>query len=377
MRGVILPDIDIIVIGAGVNGLAIAAELAPCGQGIFVLEKNRTFGLETSSHNSEVIHAGFYYPTGTMKAGFCVDGNSLLYKICEQYHIEHRKITKIIVAADESESRELQLMYEQGQQNGVQGLRLLSREEIKKMEPAVTAVAGLYSPSTGIIDSWGLMRCYQGRAFENGVSFVFNTEVVAIEKIDRGYRVVYRDQEGIAAVTARIVINCGGLFCDQIAVMAGIDIDKSGYRIHYCRGSYFSLDARIGRQINRLVYPVPEQAGKGIHITLNLEGQTRLGPNVKYMDRIDYSVDAADQAHFFAAVKRYLPAVEYSDLIPDFSGVRPKLQGPGEDFRDFIIREESDRGLPGLINLIGIESPGLTASPAIARYVAAIVRWLN
>jgi len=367
-------ETDIVIIGAGVVGLAIAAELAQNHPRIFVIEKNRTFGLETSSHNSEVIHAGFYYPPDTLKARFCVEGNALLYEICEKYQINYKRLTKIIVAADAAETRELEKMYRQGEANGVKGLRLISKTETKKLEPNVEAVAGLFSPSTGIIDSWGLMRSFHGRAFENGASFVFNSEVNGIEKIPGGYKIYVTDKNGISSLTTQVVINCAGLLCDKVAALAGIDIAQNNYRIFYCRGSYFNLNPRVGRLVNRLVYPVPEQAGKGIHITLNLDGQMKLGPNVKYLDTIDYSVDENDKIKFYEAAHRYLPQIQIDDLTPDFSGIRPKLQGPGEDFRDFVIQDESVNGLPGLINLMGIESPGLTSSPAIAGYVAKLLK---
>ena len=367
-------ETDIVIIGAGVVGLAIAAELAHPDRHIFVIEKNRTFGLETSSHNSEVIHAGFYYPSNTLKTRFCVEGNALLYKICEKYQINYKRLTKIIVAADTAETLELEKLQRQGEENGLKGLQLLSRMEVKHMEPNVRAVAGLFSPSTGIIDSWGLMRSFYGRAFENGASFVFNSEVNGIEKISGGYKIYVADKNGIASLSTQVVINCAGLFCDKVAALAGIDIAHHHYRIFYCRGSYFNLNPRAGRLVNRLVYPVPEQAGKGIHITLNLDGQMKLGPNVKYMDTIDYSVDENDRAQFYEAAHRYLPQIEFDDLSPDSSGVRPKLQGLGENFRDFVIQDESINGLPGFINLMGIESPGLTSSPAIAKYVSDLVK---
>jgi len=368
-----MPDrIDICIIGAGVVGLAIAAELARPGRKLFVIERNRTFGLETSSHNSEVIHAGFYYPPDSLKARLCVRGNPMLYELCVKYGIRHKKLGKIIVAADAEETNELEHLYEQGLRNGLTDLKLITRAEIKRLEPRVEAVAGLLSPSTGIIDSWGLMRSYYGRARENGADFVFNAEVAGIERTAGGYRVSIKEHNGLSALNAAVVINAAGLYCDKVAALVGIDTKKAGYHIHYCKGEYFAIDPRAGRLANRLIYPVPEQAGKGIHITLNMEGQMKLGPNVKWVNSIDYSVDESDKVNFFKAAHRYLPAIQLEDLSPDFAGVRPKLQGPGDDFRDFIIRDEADKGLPGFIDLIGIESPGLTSSPAIAKDVAGI-----
>ena len=196
--------------------------------------------------------------------------------------------------------------------------------------------------------------------------------MTGLEKITGGYRVSVQDSNGAYSVTGRVVINAAGLFSDRVAQMAGIDIEKASYKLHYCKGEYFSLSPKIGRLVNRLVYPVPEQAGVGVHVTLSTDGRMRLGPNVKYTDTIDYSIDENDKVDFFRAAQRYLPSIEPDDLAPDFAGIRPKLQGQGQGFRDYIIRDETDKGLPGLINLIGIESPGLTASPAIAKYVTGI-----
>jgi L-2-hydroxyglutarate oxidase LhgO len=254
------------------------------------------------------------------------------------------------------------------------GLQMLSHEEVKKLEPNVEAVAGLLSLSTGVVDSYNLMRCFYGLAKENGAEFVFNTEIIGIDKKSGGYEVKIQDREGISSITAAVVINSAGLNSDKVAQLAGIDIKKAGYKIRYCKGEYFRLNSKVGRLVSRLVYPVPEQAGIGVHITLSLDGAMRLGPSVKYVDAIDYSVDERNQSDFYKAAHRYLPIIEMDDLSPDFAGIRPKLQGPGEKFRDFVVTDESEKGLPGIINLIGIESPGLTASPAIAQHVAEMVR---
>jgi L-2-hydroxyglutarate oxidase LhgO len=365
-------EVDIIIIGAGVVGLAIAAEVSQINKNVFVFEKNRTFGLETSSHNSEVIHAGMYYPENSFKAKFCVGGNALLYELCEKFNINYKKLGKLIVAADDVEAKEVERLYHQGLKNGVGGLQIIERDDIKKLEPNVNAVEALLSPSTGVIDSHNLLRCFSGRAKENGAEFVFNTEVIGIERKSGSYRVGIRDDEGISSVTARVVINAAGLSSDRIAQSAGIDLVKAGYILHYCKGQYFSLDPKIGRLVHRLVYPVPEQSGVGIHVTLSIDGSVRLGPDTKYVNKIEYTVNENDKTDFYRAVHRYLPSIEPDELSPDFAGVRPKLQGKGEGFRDYVIRDEADKGFPGLINLIGIESPGLTASPAIAKYVAGL-----
>ena len=366
-------EVDVIIIGAGVVGLAIAAELSRADKTVFVFEKNRTFGLETSSHNSEVIHAGMYYPENSLKAKLCVNGNSLLYELCDKFNINHKQLGKLIVAADDAETKEVERLYYQGLKNGVSGLQMLAREEIQRLEPNVKAVAALLSPSTGVVDSYNLLRCYYGRAKENAVEFVFNTAVIGIVRSGGHYKVSIKDSEGISSVTANVVINAAGLFSDKVAQLAGIDLEKAGYKLHYCKGEYFSLNPKVGCSVHRLVYPVPEQAGVGVHVTLSIDGSMRLGPDTKYVDMIDYAVDESAGEEFYQAVRRYLPSVELDDLVPDFAGVRPKLQGPGEGFRDYVIRDETEKGLPGLINLIGIESPGLTASPAIAKYVAEII----
>ncbi|UCB43007.1 MAG: NAD(P)/FAD-dependent oxidoreductase [Dehalococcoidales bacterium] len=370
-------EVDVAIIGAGVVGLAIAAELSRRQKGTIVLEKNHTFGLETSSRNSEVIHAGIYYPEGSLKARLCVEANRLLYDFCQKYDIPHRRQGKIIVATDEDEVSKLEELYQQGLRNGVGDLRLLSHKEVKELEPNVEANAGMMSPSTGIIDGHSLMRVFHGLAREQGVNFIFNTEVIGIEKTEGKYRVEIQDREGTSSFTTNVLINSAGLSSDKIASLVGIDIDQAGYKLHYCKGEYFSLNSPHGAPVSRLVYPLPELGGKGIHVTLNLDDQVRLGPNVRYVDELDYKVDETQKEAFYQSVKKFLPRLRLEDLEPDFAGIRPKLQGPEEDFRDFIITEETARGLPGLINLIGIESPGLTASPVIARYVARIASELR
>ncbi|MBI4284656.1 MAG: NAD(P)/FAD-dependent oxidoreductase [Chloroflexi bacterium] len=366
-------ELNIAIIGAGVIGLAVAAEMAQKHRGVYVFERNRTFGLETSSRNSEVIHAGIYNPPGSLKAKLCVEGRELLYELCARHGISHRKLGKIIVAVDEDEFGKLERLCEQGRENGVDDLRFLSRKELRQLEPEVEGIGGLLSPSTGILDVHALMSFFHSQAKRSGAEFVFNAEVIGLEKTGTKYRLGVRDREGIQSVLARIVINCASLNSDQIAQLAGIDTSEAGYRLHYCKGEYFSLSPPQRDLVSRLVYPVPEESGLGIHITRDIEGKLRLGPNAYYIDNIDYKVDDTHKEAFYQAVKRFLPAIEREWLAPDFAGIRSKLQGPGDGFRDFVIAHEDKRGLPGLINLIGIESPGLTASPAVARYVAGMI----
>lgn len=368
-----LTEIDVAIIGAGVIGLATANEIAQLKKGVFVLEKNHNFGLETSSRNSEVIHAGIYNPEDSLKTTLCLEGKNLLYELCERHDIAYKKLGKIIVASSEDEIIQLEKIYEQGRRNGVEDLMLLSRTELKKLEPNIEARAALLSPSSGILDSYSLLKFFHSQASEKGAYFVFNTEVIGIEKVGTRYKLQIRDREGISVFTSRIVINAGGLNSDRIAQLAGIDIAKAGYKLHYCKGEYFSLSSKYRRLISRLIYPTPEQAGKGIHVTLGLNGRVRLGPNARYVEAIDYGVDETQRLAFYNSTKRFLPSIKVEDLEPEFAGMRPKLQGPNEAFRDFVISHEEKAGFPGLINLIGIESPGLTAAPAIARYVRGIV----
>lgn len=368
-------EADITIIGAGVIGLGIAAQLAGEGREVYVLEKNETFGLETSSRQSGVIHSGIYYPEDSLKAKLCVAGNRLLYGICEKYGVGYKRLGKLIVATGDRETGELHELMEKGRRNGADGLRILSQQEIKELEPNIKGVAALLSSSTGIIDSYALMKYYITRAIEGGAQIAYRSKVAGIEKKADGYKVTIEGSSEKFSFTTKLIINCAGLHCDKVSELAGIDIEKAGYRLHYCKGEYFSVGGGKNRQVKRLIYPVPlpKVTGLGVHVTLDLEGRMRLGPSACYVDDIDYSIDNQKQKLFYDSVKTYLPFIDYDDLEPEMAGIRPKLQGPGGDIRDFVIKEESDEGLPGFINLIGIESPGLTSSPAIAEYVGDIV----
>jgi len=368
-----LAEIDVAIIGAGVIGLATAREIAQGKKEVFVFEKNRTFGLETSSRNSEVIHAGIYYPEDSLKAKLCVEGRNLLYRLCSEHSIACKKSAKIIVAADENEITWLEQLYEQGRKNGIDDLVLLSRTEVKKLEPNVEARAGLLSPSSGIVDSHSLLKFLHDQARERGTEFVFATEVVGVERIGTRYKIQIKDRDGISDVLVHVILNCAGLSSDRIAQLAGIDIAKAGYRLHYCKGEYFSVDSKYKNLIGRLIYPTPEHAGHGIHWRQALDGRVLLGPSAHYVEAIDYSVGETHRQYFYTSAKRFLPFLEPEDLAPESAGIRPKLQGPRDDFRDFVIAHEEKAGFPGLINLIGIESPGLTAALATARYVGRMM----
>ncbi len=366
---------DITIIGAGVVGLAIAAQVASRDREVYVLEKNETFGLEISSRHSGVIHSGIYYPENSLKAKMCVAGNHLLYELCERYDIGHRRVGKLIVAASDEETRELQILLERGRRNGAEGLRMLSKREIKKLEPNIEGVAAILSPSTGIIDAHGLMKYFIAKAKDGGAHIVYQTKVVGIEKVADNYRATVKDSAGEFSFITRVLINCAGLHSDKVAELAGIDIAKAGYKLHYCKGEYFSISSDKSRLVKRLIYPVPPPkiTGVGIHVTFDLEGRMRLGPSIQYVDSLDYAVDNQHKRLFYDSARRFLPWIEYDDLEPEMAGIRPKLQEPGGDLKDFVIREESAEGLPRLVNLIGIESPGLTASPAIAGYVCGLI----
>ncbi|MDI6786020.1 MAG: NAD(P)/FAD-dependent oxidoreductase [bacterium] len=364
--------IDIAIIGAGVIGLAVAAEIGRDDKDIFILEKNSSFGEETSSRNSEVIHAGIYYPKDTLKAVTCVEGNKLLYEICEKNNIFCQKIGKLIIATCNSEIEKLEELLQYGKENEAFGLSIISEKEIRKIEPKIKAKAALYSPSTGIIDTHELMKYFLQKAGSKGVEILYETEVVGIKKVSLGYEVrIIESGEETTFISER-VINCAGLNSDLVAQMLGIDIENCGYTLKYCKGTYFQVYKP--HSIKHLIYPVPSKISLGIHVVLDKTSRIRLGPDAEYIEKkINYDVDLSKKTLFYDSVKKFLPFIGEDDLSPDMAGIRPKLQGPKEDFRDFIIRDEKDKGYSGFINLIGIESPGLTASPAIAKYVQKLI----
>ncbi|MFC1480366.1 NAD(P)/FAD-dependent oxidoreductase [Candidatus Omnitrophota bacterium] len=368
--------IDVAIIGGGVIGLAVAAAIAAPDRDIFIIEKNVSFGQEASSRNSEVIHSGIYYPGYSLKTRTCIEGNRLLYEICRENGIPHNRIGKLIVASSPSEVGPLEDLFRQGCENGLEGISMLSAEETKKLEPSVEAIQSIYLPMTGIIDSHSLMEHFLSGAKAGGTDIIYDSEVQGIELANDGYRITARDSSGeLNTFLAGVVINCAGLGSDSIAGMVGIKNDD--YTLSYCKGDYFRVGNRKNLFVKRLIYPVagPDDTSLGIHATPDLTGGLRLGPDAEYLATrdIDYSVDPGKKDIFHDSVKTFLPFIEKEDLSVDTSGIRPKLQGPGEAFRDFVIEHEESAGFSGFINLIGIESPGLTASPAIARMVKKIV----
>jgi L-2-hydroxyglutarate oxidase LhgO len=364
----------VVVIGAGVVGLAVAARLAPRHPDLVILERNPRHGHETSSRNSEVIHGGMYYPTGSLKARLCVKGNERLYAFCEAHDVPHRRTGKLIVAVAEDEKPALERLLALGLANGVE-MRPLSAAESHELEPNVRSVGALLSPNTGIVNAHALMDALLHQAREAGAVLQPRAEVVELEPTDDGYRLAVRSGDAVEAFTAERVVNAAGLDADRVAGLAGIDVDAAGYRQHPCKGSYFSVAAGKAGLVRHLVYPLPGHVSLGVHAVIGLEGRLRFGPDAEYLpDRVqDYRVDESKRAAFGEAIRRLVPAIRDEDIDPDMSGIRPKLQGPGQGFRDFVIAEESGRGLPGLVDLVGIDSPGLTSALAIAEEVERLL----
>jgi L-2-hydroxyglutarate oxidase LhgO len=368
---------DVTIIGGGVIGLAIADEIARDGKGVYILEKNDSFGLEQSSRNSEVIHAGIYYEKDSLKTRLCLEGNGLLYELCRKNGIACKKCGKMIAATNEAEAAELEKLYQRGKDNGVP-LKMLSRTEMRRLEPNIKGISAFLSPTTGVIDSYALMRYFLGEARGKGAEVAYKTEAIGITKISGGYEVKVNDPSGICSFTTRLLINCAGLNSDRVAEMAGIDINKANYNLHWCKGEYYSVSGGKNKLINELIYPVPMAISVGVHVCLDVDWRLRLGPLFYYVDKAGYAVNDARKTELLSSsMMKILPFIEPDDLEPDSSGIMAMLQAEGEGFRDFVIRHEDERGLPGFINLVGIESPGLTASPAIARQVSRLVKEIS
>lgn len=362
-------DYDVAIIGAGAVGLAVARALSGGGLRAVVFERHASFGWETSSRNSEVVHAGIYYKPGSLKAKLCVEGNAKLYEWCESRRVPSRKIGKYLIAIKENEVETLEGVCRNAQENGARGVEMVSNDRLRREEPYVKAAAGAFSPSTGIIDSHKYMESLVEAAKDAGCDFAFAHEVVAIGKISGGYRLLARHESGEEfGVDATRIVNSAGLDSDRVAAMAGLDARETGYELAYCQGRYFRLSPGKNYLARHLIYPVPQKnyAGLGVHVTLDLAGGVKFGPDAEYIPReLRYAVDEKLRDKFYEAASSYLIGLERGDLSPDQAGIRPKLQRAGEPERDFVIAEESSRGLPGFINLIGIESPGLTSSLAI------------
>ena len=363
-----MEQVDAVVIGAGVVGLACARALALAGREVIVLEREDAIGTHTSSRNSEVIHAGIYYPPGSLKARLCVEGKLALYRYLGERGLPHRNCGKLIVAAEASQLAYLEKLKAQAAANGVHDLRMLSEKEAKTLEPALACVAALESPSTGIIDSHAYMLALQGDAENAGATVAFRSPVERGRVRDGGIEL----EAGDTRLLARSVVNSAGLFAPQLAgSIAGFPKERMPPQ-RFCKGNYFSLSGRS--PFTRLIYPVPEKAGLGVHLTIDLAGQARFGPDVEWIDRIDYAVDPKRGERFYRAIRTYWPGLKDGALQPAYSGIRPKIQeNPEEPARDFVIEGPRDHGVPGLVNLFGIESPGLTSSLAIAGRVGELL----
>jgi L-2-hydroxyglutarate oxidase LhgO len=362
----LVETVETVVVGAGVVGLAIARALALSGREVLILESKGAFGSETSSRNSEVIHAGIYYPTGSLKARLCVAGKWQLYDYCASRGVGLARYGKLIVATEESELETLAGLKAKAAENGVDDLTWLSREEVSAREPELHTVGALLSPSTGVVDSHGLMLSYLGEAEGAGAMLAYYAPVFSGEVRNSGM-VLEVGGESPMTLSAREVVNAAGLGAPALgASLRGLD-PALVPPLFMAKGNYYTLARRS--PFSSLIYPVPMKAGLGVHVTLDLGGQCRFGPDVEWIDSIDYDVDPARADVFYDAVRRYWPGLRDGDLEPGYAGIRPKLQRPGGAATDFLIQGPRDHNIAGLVNLFGIESPGLTSSLAIADMV--------
>ena len=364
-----MEKVDCVVVGAGVIGLAVARRLAQAGREVIVLEAAEGIGTVTSSRNSEVIHAGIYYKADSLMARMCVSGKQALYRYCRDHGIPHRNCGKLIVATTAAETEKLQSIRAHAQANGVGDLKTLTGAEARALEPALNCDAALLSPSTGIIDSHAYMLALRGDAEDSGAACAFHTPLLRARFVGNGIEL---DTGGEAPMSlqCRLLVNAAGLNAPLLA--RGID----GMPIelippaYLAKGNYFSCSARA--PFSHLIYPVPEPGGLGVHLTLDMAGQAQFGPDVEWVDHIDYAVDPARAERFYPAIRRYWPTLPDGALMPSYSGIRPKIVPPAVAAQDFLIQGPADHGVDGLINLFGIESPGLTSSLAIADYVGEL-----
>ena len=364
-----MDSVDCVVVGAGVIGLAVARALAQAGREVIVLEAAEGIGTETSSRNSEVIHAGIYYPAGSLMARFCVAGRRALYDFCRDRGVPHRNCGKLIAATSAEEDGKLAGIKARAEANGVEGMRVLSAAEARALEPNLACTSALFSPATGIVDSHAYMLALQGEAEAAGAMVVFLSPVVAARAGRDGIEVEVGGTEPVT-LRCRLLVNAAGLHAPALARrIAGMPADRvpTGY---YAKGNYFTLAARA--PFSRLIYPVPVPGGLGVHLTIDLGGQARFGPDVEWIDTLDYTVDPRRADGFYAAVRRYWPALPDGALQPGYAGIRPKITAPGAPAADFVVQGPQTHGVAGLVNLFGIESPGLTASLALAAHVREV-----
>jgi L-2-hydroxyglutarate oxidase LhgO len=366
-------DVDAVVVGAGVVGLAVARALAAPGRDVLVIEAEKAIGLHTSSRNSEIIHAGLYYPEASIKARLCVAGRELLYDFCRDHGVPARRLGKLILATEEGHLARLAALREQGRKNGVDDLVWLDGAAARELEPAIECVAALLSPSTGIVDSAALMLALQGEAEAKGAQFVFRTRVAGIARRGDEFDVRTSSEEAggaSGAVSCGAVINCAGHGAHAVAQnIEGYPTGLIPPRF-LAKGNYYSVSGRA--PFSRLIYPLPVEGGLGVHVTLDVAGGMKLGPDVHWVEELDYAPIAGQEEAFRAAVRTYWPGVADRDIASSYCGIRPKISGPGSANADFSIDGPDVHGISGLVNCFGIESPGLTASLALAQLIAQL-----
>lgn len=358
---------EILVIGAGVVGLACARTLAHRGHSVIVAEREGGIGTGVSSRNSEVIHAGLYYSTGSLRARHCVEGRRMLYAYCAEHGVPHRACGKLVVATNDLERDKIEGIHQQGLANGVRGLALIEGAVARAMEPNLACRAALLSETTGIVDSHALMLALQGDLEDAGGVVALNSAIERLTPTRLGWDVRYGGEEP-GALTVDAVVNAAGLGAQAVARSVEGYPETRVPRLVYAKGNYFGCTGKPA--FSRLIYPAPVDGGLGTHLTLDLAGQMRFGPDVEWVDREDYRVDPARGEGFYASIRRYWPGLPDGALVPDYSGIRPKLTGRGEAAADFLIDGPAEHGLPGLVQLFGIESPGLTSAMSIAEDVA-------
>ncbi|WP_306461465.1 NAD(P)/FAD-dependent oxidoreductase [Colwellia ponticola] len=364
----IMDNVEVLIVGAGVIGLAIAAKLSQQFNEVLVIDKNASFGEETSSRNSEVIHAGIYYPQNSLKAMLCVQGKAMLYQYCQARHIPVNKIGKLLVANGEEEQLSLEKIRINALNNGVDDLTWLDQTQLTQLEPSLRATAALHSPSTGIIDSHAYMQNLLAEAEQNNAMFVAQTKLISATPTNNGFEVRLDSQGEVLSMQCKYLINCTGLHSEAVAkCIKGLDSAHIP-KLHWCRGHYFSYQGKS--PFKQLIYPIPRDNGLGIHASLDMGGQLKFGPDTQYIEHLDYHFPENLKEAFIRQISRYFPTLDKNKLQPAYAGIRPKLQGADDPFKDFVIQTSEVHQLNGLINLFGIDSPGLTSSLAIAEYVA-------
>jgi len=354
---------DVVIIGAGIIGLAIAEKLVGSFKNILVIEKEKKFGQHISSRNSEVIHSGIYHPINSLKSQLCISGNDLLYKFLRKYNIPHRNCGKLIVSFNKDEDIILDKLFSDGINKKISGLEYISSKKARLIEPNVKCNKAIWVPSSGIMDSHKVMRRLEYNFISNNGLIVYNTLVNDIIYNKSYFNIKTNTQDNIET---KILINATGLWSDKISSMLGID----EYKIHFCKGEYYKTNRY--KNINCLIYPLPSEVSLGIHAAIQLNGDVFFGPNAYYVDEINYHIDDSNKNNFLSNINKYID-IESNDIWPDFCGIRPKLQAKGMQFEDFYIKNESNQGIKNFINLLGIDSPGLTSSLAIAEYVESLI----